>query len=288
MAGEMEDLGAVITAQQFSSIKTHSTEVLILNCIDFLSNWRFLCDGGTIGELLIDRWSICRRRFYLSCSLGYEKFSVIWVLLFGFQSFRWTTFIYLEERKIWDNTIITFIYKHRTAAVICSKKKKPLVSLHWTLLQWTAGFGRPRLSSALASGRPGQVISSTYHCVIAQREMYRSHVTDTRYKIFDMTLFALHGNCRLCGFRCNFYGKQLKKNQENSFFFPIQIPISFCGKKSTFKTLGKWQNIKLLKIYCTVILELVPITHAATPEQGFRSVSSSLSYVCNLTNNLSC
>lgn len=168
------------------------------------------------------------------------------------------------------------------------KKKTTLVSLHWTLLQWTAGFGRPRLSSALASGRPGQVISSTYHCVIAQREMYRSHVTDTRYKIFDMTLFALHGNCRLCGFRCNFYGKQLKKNQENSFFFPIQIPISFCGKKSTFKTLGKWQNIKLLKIYCTVILELVPITHAATPEQGFRSVSSSLSYVCNLTNNLGC
>lgn len=56
MAGEMEDLGAVITTQQFSSIKTHSAEIFILNCIDFLSDWRFFHrDGGTITELLIRR-----------------------------------------------------------------------------------------------------------------------------------------------------------------------------------------------------------------------------------------
>lgn len=166
MAGEMEDLGAVITAQQFSSIKTHSTEVLILNCIDFLSNWRFLCDGGTIGELLIDRWSICRRRFYLSCSLGYEKFSVIWVLLFGFQSFRWTTFIYLEERKIWDNTIITFIYKHRTAAVIFSKKKKKKHWFLYTELFFRGQRGLVGLGSAQHWPVVGQVKSFPPHTTV--------------------------------------------------------------------------------------------------------------------------
>lgn len=77
MAGEMEDLGAVITAQQFSSIKTHSTEILIFNGVDFLSNWRFFCNGDAIVELLVSRESIYRSRLCLSCSLGYENFPVL-------------------------------------------------------------------------------------------------------------------------------------------------------------------------------------------------------------------
>lgn len=122
MAGEMEDLGAVITTQQFSSIKTHSAEIFILYCIDFLSDWRFFHrEGGTITELLIRRQSIYRRRLYLSFSLCCNKFSVFHALLFAFQSFRWTIFIYLKGRKIWDHTVIVFISKHITAVLTCRK-----------------------------------------------------------------------------------------------------------------------------------------------------------------------
>lgn len=116
MAGEMEDLGAVITAQQFSSIKTHSTEILVFNGTDFLSNWRFFCGGDAIAALLINRQSIYRRRVRLSCSLGYGKFSVLRVL-FQFLSLRWTIFIYLEGRKIWDHTINILTNKKITAVV---------------------------------------------------------------------------------------------------------------------------------------------------------------------------
>lgn len=77
MAGEMEDLGAAITAQQFSSIKTHSTEILVFNWTDFLSNWGFFHAGDAIAELLINRQRFYRRRLCLSCSLGDEKSSVL-------------------------------------------------------------------------------------------------------------------------------------------------------------------------------------------------------------------
>lgn len=72
MAGEMEDLGAVITAQQLSSIKTHSTEILVFNWTDFLSYWGFFHAGDAIAELLINRWRLC-----LSCSLRDEKSPVL-------------------------------------------------------------------------------------------------------------------------------------------------------------------------------------------------------------------
>lgn len=129
---------------------------------------------------------------------------------------------------------------YRTAAVICRRKK---VSLQWTLLRRKLGFGRPMLSSAPASGWPGQVISFTYHCVIAQTEMYRSHVMNTRYSIFDDLIcssWKLHIIQVQVQFLQEATEKKWNRTQENSFFFPIQILVSFCGKKFTFKTLGKW------------------------------------------------
>lgn len=242
MAGEMEDLGTVITAQQFSSIKTHSTEILIFNWIDFLSNWRFFHGGHAIAELLINRQIIYRRRLCLSCSLGYEKFSVLWVLLFGFQSFRWTIFIYLEGRKIWDHTTIISIYKHTAAVVICRQNGFSAVNSTGEGTGVQQAHAQLDACHWLSSSPWSSHFLHIPQCNSTVRELYRFHITDDRNRI-------------LYNLICKFYSEQLKTNKQKKkvqFFVPTEIPISFCGK-FTVKTPMKQQNTKLVKIFYTVI-----------------------------------
>lgn len=145
------------------------------------------------------------------------------------------------------------------------------------------------LSSVLASGRPGQVISFTYHCVIAQTEMYRSLIMNTRYSIFDdfiCSSWKLH----IIQVQVQFLQEETGKKKTKKIFFSSQYKFQFpsAERSSLLRHWGSDRILSFQKSITLLFLELVPITHVAMPEQEFSSVSSYLSYVCNLTVNLGC
>lgn len=128
-------------------------------------------------------------------------------------------FIYLEGRKIWDHTIIIFIYMHTTAAVICiqngfsamnsTRKGTGVQQAHAQLhvCHWLARS--PWSSHSLHIPQRNSTV----------RELYRFYTTDDSDRI-------------LCSLVCKFHSKQLQKNKSIVFCSHQKFPYPSVEKNS--------------------------------------------------------